>query len=189
MSKEGVALFRQCIHKDFRLKSEDGEWLLEDNWELKLRPPLGSSSELFHQLDKKKPSPFHFFSESPPKHVAKMCDAIIALSHQDRLYIFLVEQKKGKKGDYRKQLKNGKYFCDWLLVLLREYGHYKDPDPVFIGLRCVRRSLARKKTVMHGKNDEIDKIEDNPQPLDKLYKVSRETIHLARVADTYLTGQ
>lgn len=179
MSKEGVALFRQCIHERFRLKSnKDGEWWLpwdDDKTKLKLIPPLGSSSELFCQLDER---PFNFFGGSPPEHVAKMCDAIIALSYKGGLYIFLVEQKTSQEGDYIKQLENGKYFCDWLLVLLRKHGHYKDQDPVFIGLLCMRQELffpSRGITVPLG----IDKIED-PQPFYKLYKaIDRETVHLA----------
>ena len=176
MSKEGVDLFRQCIDEEFHLRREGREWLLQDNWKLKLKTPRRDS--LGFRLDKD-PSPFRFFSGSPPEDVAKMCDAVIALSYKGRLYIFLVEQKTGKKDDYRKQLKNGKYFCDWLLVLLREHGHYKGQDTVFIGLLCMRRSSPRKKPAMHRKNDRIEKIEDRMMPFELYKAIDRETIYLA----------
>ena len=178
MSKEGVNLFQQCIDEEFHLQREGREWLLEDNWVLKLKTPRRDS--LGFRLDKD-PSPFRFFSGSPPEDVAKMCDAIIVLSHQDRLYIFLVEQKTRWEDDYEKQLKNGKYFCDWLLVLLREYGHYKDQDlyPVFIGLLCMRPLFPSKEITARETNDRIEKIEDKMVPFELYKAIDRETIYLA----------
>ncbi len=180
MSKEGVALFRQCIDGDFHLPREGREWLLEDNWVLKLKTPRRDS--LGFRLDKD-PSPFRFFSGSPPEDVAKMCDAIIALSYKGKLYIFLVEQKTSQEDDYRKQLKNGKYFCDWLLALLEGHGHYTG-KPAFIGVLCMRRSSLRKKPAMHGKDDrieKIEKIEDKMMPFELYKAIDRETIYLAEL--------
>ena len=178
MSKEGVTLFRQCIDEKFYLQREGREWLLEDNWVLKLKTPRRDS--LGFRLDED-PSPFRFFRGSPPEGVAKMCDAIIALSYKGRLYIFLVEQKTKWEDDYEKQLKNGKYFCDWLLVLLREHGRYKDQDTVFIGLLCMRRSSPGKELATHRKNEEIEKIEDKMMPFELYKAIDREMIYLAEL--------
>lgn len=203
MSKEGVDLFRQCIHKGFCLPREGREWLLQDHWVLKLKTPQryslgfrldkkvlvdpksfdesGVDSPSETRLDKKVPLlPFGFFSGSPPGDVAKMCDAIIVLSYKGGLYIFLVEQKTSKKDEYRKQLKNGKYFCDWLLALLEGHDHYKG-KPVFIGLLCMRPLFPSKEITARENNDGIEKIEDKMMPFELYKAIDRETIHLTEL--------
>ena len=133
----------KTIHKDFHLTRQGRDWLLDDD--VKLRAPDRHSFGF--SLDKKRS--FAFFSNSPPEHLAKMCDAIIALLFKQRLFLFIVEQKSAYRVPYDKQLANGKHFCDWLFSLYKEHGYcYK--DPVSIGLLIWQpRQLPRKGMTSH----------------------------------------
>lgn len=129
MSVEMVELIKKTIHADYCLSRDERDWLLDDNVKLRLpdRHSFGFS------LDNPCRPPFAFFSGNPPKHIAKMCDAFIALSYDDTTYIFIIEQKTADSGEYKNQLMNGKLFCDWLGDLYR--AHKPDfGNLVYIGL-------------------------------------------------------
>ena len=139
MSRKLIELFQRSIGNEFHLDREDRNWLLQDN-NCKISLRVSNRNSLGFSLDhKSQPSPFPFFSSKPPSGIAKMCDAIIALSYKDKAYIFVIEQKTNNQDSYKKQLANGKYFCDWLLMLLKEHKHYSD-TPIFIGLLCCEAS-------------------------------------------------
>ncbi len=135
----------RTIDSKYHLKQDNNLWLVE-GIEIKAldRHSFGFT------LDKQESPPFAFLSACPPAHVAKMCDAIIAVSNRKTLYMFSIEKKTANKDDYRKQLTNGKLFCDWLFSLYREHGHHGG-EPVHIGLLIWEpRPQPRKGTTTHG---------------------------------------
>ncbi len=129
MSKAVIDIIEKTISEDCHLPRENRDWLLADD--VKLRAPDRNS--LGFSLDNEKKPPFVFFADDPPAHMAKMCDAIIALSFKRRLYLFIIEQKTSSPGEYKKQLANGRCFCDWLFSLYKEH-EYCSEDPIYIGL-------------------------------------------------------
>ena len=88
-----------------------------------------------------------------------MCDAIIAQSYEERLYMFVIEQKTGDPDYFKKQVINGKLFCDWLCALYRSHG-YMDDNPIFIALLIWEPRLSQNKgtTTHHSENgvEELD---------------------------------
>ena len=124
-----IEIIEKTIHETYWLDRQNRDWLLDDD--VKLRTPHRHSFGF--SLDNQKVPPFSFFSESPPIGIAKMCDAVIAFLHLEKLYLFIVEQKTENPGEYQKQLANGKFFCDWLFSLYKRHG-YCDDEPIYIGL-------------------------------------------------------
>ena len=119
-------------------------------------------------LDKQESPPFAFLSACPPAYIAKMCDAIIVVFNKRTLYVFSIEKKTANKDDYRKQLTNGKLFCDWLFSLYREHGHHSG-DPVHIGLLIWEpRRQPRKGTTTHGAD--WPKSRPNPGPFRAVFE-------------------
>ncbi len=135
---------KNTIREKYHLKRDHRNWKLNENPVVTIRAPDRHS--IGFSLDNKKFPPFAFFSDAPPEHLAKMCDAIIALEYQKKLYLFVVEQKTAHKGDSQKQLANGKYFCDWLMSLYCEHG-YLTTEPILIGLLIWQ---PREKSVSKG---------------------------------------
>ena len=129
MSKPMIDTIGRTIRGNYRLPGKKCYWLLKDN--VKLHP--SEKLSLGFSLDNEERSPFAFFKDNPPLHMAKMCDAIIALSLRQKLYLFIVEQKTSSSGEYEKQLANGRCFCDWLFSLYKEHEYCTD-DPIYIGL-------------------------------------------------------
>ncbi len=119
----------KTIRGNYRLSRKNYCWLLNDD--VKLCAPNVNS--LGFSLDNKRRPPFAFFKDDPPAYMAKMCDAVIALSIEQKLYLFIVEQKTSDPCGYEKQLSNGRCFCDWLFSLYKEHGYCSD-DPIYIGL-------------------------------------------------------
>ena len=133
-----IEKIEKTIHTDYHLKRENLSYLLIED-EVKLRAP--SHYSFAFSLDKRKkgkPTPFPFFGHKPhrPEHIAKMCDAIVAMNFKNELCLFIIEQKTQHSGEYKKQLSNGKHFCNWLFSLYKEHKkeHEDCPlDPVYIG--------------------------------------------------------
>ena len=147
-------VLKACIKKTYHLKRDARDWLLEENGKtIKLRSPGNKS--LGFSLDHKESSPFQFFGESPPKGVAKMCDAIIMLSHNNRNYVFVVEKKTAHRDGYAKQIANGRHFCNWLFALLQEHGHYNG-DLSYIGLLVWESRRSPDKEPTSHRRDRID---------------------------------
>ncbi len=149
MDKELYSLFKQTINKNHQLKGEVGKWQLSEN---DVTIKFATSIESFgFSLDKETVKDvFGFFSDSPPKNIAKMCDGIIVLQHQEKNYIFLIEQKTKHPNQYKKQLINGLYFCQWLLSLLEKYKYYEG-EVKYIGLLCRNRQSHSKGLSTHQK--------------------------------------
>lgn len=95
------------------IKRSKNTWILPDNVKIRTN---GLTSFGFCLDDKQNP-PFGFLRNSPPKHLAKMCDAIIVFTDDNTMYFAIIEQKTGQEGHYEKQIANGKLFCEWLVGL------------------------------------------------------------------------
>lgn len=121
----------KTIAPRYRLERDGRDWILPDK-AVRLRAPHRSSFGF--SLDNQENPPLAFFSSNPPEHVAKMCDAIVALQDKNILYFFIVEQKTMNSGDYIKQLTNGKAFCEWLVSLYKYHGYLNVQRVEFIGL-------------------------------------------------------
>ena len=149
MNQNLAELFEETINEKLQLDRQGRDWSLNEELPITIKAP--SRHSLGFSLDRDSSPLSKLFEASPPLGIAKMCDAIIVLSHKNKDYIFLIEQKTRHKNDYKKQLDNGKYFCDWLLVLLKKHGHY-DGEVVFISLLCwqPREKSPRKGTTHHG---------------------------------------
>ena len=133
MSEDVISTLTKTINRKYLLDKDGRDWLYEEKQNgqtVKLRSP--SRLSLGFSLDNRDKPPFAFLSGTPPEKIAKMCDAFIALCHQDRLYLFVIEVKNSP-GGHSKQLANGKHFCNWLFSLFKEHGYVRD-DPVYIGL-------------------------------------------------------
>lgn len=145
MSRMMLENLQKAIDSQYHLPRDSNDWVLADG--VKLRVPNRHS--LGFSLDNQKKPPLAFFSQSPPAHVAKMCDAIVALPHKGSLYFFVVEQKTGNKDDHARQLANGKLFCEWLVALWRHHGYCDAASVHYIGLLVwqPRQSPTKGETV------------------------------------------
>ena len=115
MNQTLAELFQQTINKTLQLNRKGRDWSLNEKPLIKIKAP--SRHSLGFSLDCEQYG--SLFGGNAPLDIAKMCDAIIVLSCKNRDYIFVIEQKTRYKDGYKKQLSNGKYFCDWLLALLK----------------------------------------------------------------------
>ena len=147
-----ISLLEQTIHGDYHLPRRCLSWDLEDDVEI-ISPNRNS---LAFSLDNGEKPPFGSLSAAPPKHIAKICDCIIALSYQGKCYLFVIEQKTAHKGEYKKQLINGRIFCDWLIALFTAHKHLTS-EPVFVSLLIwqPRRNSPRKGTTAHRRHGNI----------------------------------
>lgn len=152
-------LLKKTIDEHYKLDRDGNSWLLDDGPELnkpiKIRC-LKESSFAF-TLDKN-PRPLVFFASSPPKYVARMCDAFLVYQHEGKYCFFVIEVKTSRKDGHEKQIRNGKFFCDWLMQLYRHHG-YIDTEPVFISaliwfprLSPPRQGTAHRKRIDVRKN-------------------------------------
>ena len=108
-----------AIRGHYGIQRKGGALLLDKN----IKVHINAKQSFGFSLDNPGHPPFPFFKDNPPKHLAKMCDAIIMFEHDDVLYFTLIEQKTGDAANYDKQLANGKFFCEWLVSLCKEHGY------------------------------------------------------------------
>ncbi|NKC13561.1 MAG: hypothetical protein GKR94_15620 [Gammaproteobacteria bacterium] len=144
-----IDIIRDTIGSRYHLLRNDRDWIVQNEARVEIRSPH-KHSMAFCLKHAKEEKGLAFFSASPPKHLAKMCDALIAVSHANTLYLFAIEVKTAHKDDYKKQLANGKYFWDWLIALFREHG-YLNETVQHIGLLIwwPREKSVRKGTTTH----------------------------------------
>ena len=145
-----INIIEKTIHPKYRLPRKKREWLLNNG--VKFRAPNRHSFAF--SLDNQSETPFAFFNDSPPEHIAKMCDAIVAMNFKNELYLFIIEQKTKRSKHYEKQLANSRHFCNWLFSLYKEH-KYRSLDPVYIGLLIwePRSKSPRKGTTGHQNNN------------------------------------
>ncbi len=84
-----------------------------------------------------------------------MCDGILVLIYKEKPYWFVIEQKTSNPDKYKKQLINGKCFCDWLIALYRSHGYLSDDPAIIISLLVWE---GREKNVSKG----LTSHRDNP---------------------------
>lgn len=150
MGMTEIETIKNTIHQKYHLKRDHRHWVLNEQPTVKLRVP--NCHSIGFSLDNQN-HPLAFFSTEPPKHLRKTPDAILALKYQRKIYWFIVEQKTAHKCSYKDQLINGKYFCDWIIALCKQYG-YLHSDSVCIGLLVwqPREKFVCKGTTSHHNN-------------------------------------
>ena len=169
-----ISLLEQTIHGDYHLPRRRRSWNLEDAVEI-ISPNRNS---LAFSLDNKEQPPFDFLGAAPPAHIARMCDCVIALSYQGKCYLFVIEQQTAHQEEYRKQLINGRIFCDWLMALFTAHGHLTS-EPIFVSLLIwqPRQKSPRKGTTAHRRHGGITRTE----PVDNRFDSSFRAANLTRV--------
>ena len=118
------------IHGRYRLQYRNEGWSLDAG----ARIYASNENTFGFSLDNPQNPPFAFLSNTPPEHIAKMCDAVIVLLNDDALYFFVIEQKTGYEEDYKRQLANGKFFCEWLVSLFAYHEYLRDIRVEYIGV-------------------------------------------------------
>lgn len=108
-----IDIIEKTIAPKYRLSRKNRDWLLNNR--VKLRAPNRHSFAF--SLDNQSEIPFAFFNDSPPEHIAKMCDAIVAMNFKNELYLFIIEQKTKRSKQYEKQLANGRPALLQLVIL------------------------------------------------------------------------
>ena len=155
-----IKILEQTINDDLKLKRDDRDWLVPDtNTNIQLRSPHRHSMGFSLDAPKSQQKPLAFFSSSSPEGLAKMCDALIAVVNQSKLYLFAIEIKSGYKGDYRKQLANGRHFWGWLIALCKEHGYLlSQSEPLYIAVLIwkPREKHVHKGATAHRTNSGIE---------------------------------
>ena len=142
-----IKILEQTIDRKLKLKRDNRDWLIPDT-NIQIRSPHRHSIGFFLDVPDSKQAPLAFFNSSPPQGLAKMCDALIAVVDQSKLYLFAIEIKSGYKVDYRKQLANGRHFWHWLMALCKEHGYLPlKPKPLYIAVLIWK---PREKQVRKG---------------------------------------
>ena len=158
---EIIAILEQTIDGKLKLKQDNQDWLIPDiNTNIKARSPHPHSVGFSLDVPGSKQKPLAFFSSlsSRPQHLAKMCDALIAVVYQSKLYLFAIEIKTGNKHNYRKQLANGRHFWRWLIALCKEHGYLPlQSAPLYIAVLIwkPREKQVRKGATAHRGNSGI----------------------------------
>ena len=153
-----IAILEQTIDDELKLKRDNRDWLIPDT-NIQARSPHRHSIGFSLDVSDSKQKPLAFFSGSPPQGLAKICDALIAVFDQSKLYLFAIEIKTGSKDDYRKQLANGRHFWHWLIALCKEHGYLTlKPEPLYIAVLIwkPREKQVRKGATTHTKNHGIE---------------------------------
>ena len=152
-----IAILEQTIDNELKLKRDNRDWLISDT-NIQARSPHRHSMGFSLDIPAPKQKPLAFFSGHPPRYLEKICDALIAVIDQSKLYLFAIETKSGNKDDYRKQLANGRHFWDWLIALFKEHGYLPSkPEPLYIAVLIwkPREKQVRKGATTHTKNHGI----------------------------------
>lgn len=106
-----IKILEQTIDDELKLKRDNQDWLIPDiNTNIQVRSPHRHSMGFSLDVPDSKQRSLAFFSSSPPRFLEKMCDTLIAVVDQSKLYLFAIEIKSANKGDYRKQIANGRHF-------------------------------------------------------------------------------
>lgn len=130
MPSKVINALEKTIDSRYHLRRVNRDWCLDNN--VRIRAP--NRDTIGFSLDDASNPPLAFLGNSPPEHVAKMCDAMIATIHKQQTYVFVIEQKTAHKDDYKKQIANGQMFCDWLIQICRFHKIIPDDAIKYIGL-------------------------------------------------------
>ena len=149
-----IAILEKTIDDELKLKRDNRDWLISDT-NIQARSPHRHSIGFSLDVSDSKQKPLAFFSGSPPQGLAKICDALIAVVDQSKLYLFAIEIKTRNKDDYRKQLANGRHFWRWLIALCKEHDYLPlQSEPLYIAVLIwePREKQVRKGATAHRKN-------------------------------------
>ena len=154
-----IAILEQTIDDKLKLKRDNRDWLIPDtDTNIRARSPHRHSMGFSLDVPASRQKPLAFFSSSPPQGLAKMCDALIAVVNQRKLYLFAIEIKSGSKDDYCKQLTNGRHFWHFLMALCKEHGYLPlQSEPLYIAVLIwkPREKQVRKGATAHRGNSGI----------------------------------
>ncbi len=122
-------LFKASIAKDHQLCSKNKSYTLEENgvpYQFKTSSEHTAGFRI--EINNLK-----LFGNRPSKDVAKMCDALFVVNDKQKDFIIAVEIKTKHKRKYKKQLRNGCRFFQWLVQLFQDCDHYSG-NPLYLGL-------------------------------------------------------
>ena len=87
-----IKILEQTIDDELKLTRDNRVWLIPDiNTNIRARSPHRHSMGFSLDVPASGHKPLAFFSSSPPQSLAKMCDALIAVVDQSKLYLFAIE--------------------------------------------------------------------------------------------------
>lgn len=155
-----INIIEKTIHSDYRLLWKKGQWFLQGNsGAIGLR--VSGMQSFGFSLDRASPKALAFLSAQPPRHVAKVCDGMIAVLYEAKLYLFAVEIKSGHKEDANKQLANGQLFWRWLMSLYERHNYFCDPQVKVRHIRLLvwqpRKNIPRRGTTVHQDQGNLQK--------------------------------
>ena len=155
-----IEKLKKTIDKKLHLQQNQQSCLIPDkNTNIQVRALHEHSMGFSLDVPDSKQKPLAFFSSSPPRYLAKICDALIAVVNQSKLYLFAVEIKSKRKNNYNKQLANGRHFWCWLIALFKEHGYLPlKPEPLYIAVLIwkPRKKQVRKGVTAHRSNSGVE---------------------------------
>ena len=156
-----IAILEKTIDEKLHLQLQQNQqgWLIPDkNTNIQVRALHKHSMGFSLDVPDSRHKPLAFFSGSPPQYLAKMCDALIAIIDQGKLYLFAIEIKSRNKDDYYKQLANGRHFWGWLIALCKEHGYLlPQAEPLYVAVLIwqPREKQVRKGATAHRGNSGV----------------------------------
>ncbi len=156
-----IEILEKTIDENIHLQRDKRDWLIPANTNIRVRSPHRHSMGFSLDVPAPEQKPLAFFSGEPPRYLAKICDALIAVVHQNRLYLFAIEAKSGNENDNRRQLANGRHFWHWLIALCKEHGYLPSKsEPLYMAVLIwkPRKKQVRKGVTTHQGNSGIEMI-------------------------------
>ena len=154
-----IAILEKTIDKTLHLQQNQQDWLIPDkNINIRVRSPHRHSMGFSLDVPGSKRKPLAFFSSRPPRYLAKICDALITVVDQSKLYLFAIEIKSERKNNCNKQLANGRHFWGWLITLCKEHSYLPlQSEPLYIAVLIwkPRKKQVRKGATAHRGNSGI----------------------------------
>ena len=95
-----IAVLEKTIDQKLHLQQNQQGWLIPDiNTNIQVRVLHEHSMGFSLDVTDSKQKPLAFFSSRPPRYLAKICDALIAVFDQSKLYLFAIEIKSERKNN------------------------------------------------------------------------------------------
>lgn len=116
------------------------------------------------------------------KGIAKMCDALFVVHYKEQDFIIAVEIKSARTSAYKKQLSNGRRFCEWQIKLLKDHEHYSG-NPKYLDLLVQQQNPNHPPKNTTQRND-FELLFSDHVPV---YRSDKVEIHLGMMINKYLT--
>lgn len=162
-----VDLFEKTISKCYKICKSHEDYSLEENKKYYVfkSPSKHSTGFRFKNEDIK------IFAGSPPKYITKMCDALFVVRHENRNFIIVVEIKSSRTDNYKIQLRNGCRFCEWVVQLFEDHGHYSAEVPKYLGLLVLSPNPSQIPKASTTAGDEFEEVKkSNNGPMSNVYR-------------------